>query len=83
MKQDNQRCIGDVIKPVDINEITIVEFPALTTVNDGGTCQKVGVDGLRMRTAKPGRSRIRPGAQRERGDFHAKSCKALRESSGA
>ena len=81
MKQHNQRCIGDVIQPVDINKITIVEFPALTTVNDGGTCQKVRINCLRMRSAKPDRSHIRSGAQRERGDFHAKSCKALRDPS--
>jgi hypothetical protein len=72
MKQHNQRCIRNVIEPVDIDKIAIVEFPALATVNDDWPFQKVGVNRLNMPTAEPARSHIRPGAQRERGNFHAK-----------
>lgn len=72
MKQHNQRCIRYVIEPVDINKIAIVEFPALTTVNDDRPFEEVGVNRLGMPAAKPARSLIRSGAQRERGNFHAK-----------
>jgi hypothetical protein len=83
MKQHNQRCIGHVIEPVDINKIAIVEFPALATVNDDRPFEKVGINRLGMPAAEPDRSFIRSGAQRERGNFHAKSCETLPDAIGS
>ena len=68
---------ADVIQPVDIDEIAIVEFPAFTPVRDERAGKQVWVNGLGIASAQPGRGNIRSGAQRERGDFHARCLGAV------
>ena len=59
MKQHYQGRVHRALQPVDVDEIAIVQFPALAPVGNRRAGKKIGIDGLGMAAPQPHRGDIR------------------------